>query len=286
MHNPRARISRLARRGGALLGRPAKSAAGRVLGVITSVATEERVAALTFDDGPHPAHTPALLALLARRRARATFFMVGELAQRHPDIVSAVAGAGHAIGNHTWSHLSLPLLSAAELERQIAAGRAALAPHGAPLLRPPYCHLTLRNSWALRRAGYQIVGFSVHAEDWLARDAEWMARQLVKKIRPGAIVILHDNIYRSVLPEAQTDRRPMLEALRRTLEDLAGRFEFVTVPELLRRGRPVREVWRRRGDAQMQAALRRYAQAPNPSLQSAGDPRFDSSEEPFRKQIS
>jgi hypothetical protein len=85
-----------------------------------------------------------------------------------------------------------------------------------------------------------------------------MCERLVRQARPGAIVILHDNIYRSVLPAAQHDRKPMLAALEHALEQLQERFSFVTVPELLRTGRPIREEWYRRGLADMQPALERH----------------------------
>jgi peptidoglycan/xylan/chitin deacetylase (PgdA/CDA1 family) len=226
-------------------------------GAITSVRTDEPVAALTFDDGPHPEHTPALLTLLERHKARATFFMIGEVAQKNLELVRRVARAGHALGNHSWSHLSFPLLTRSECDRQLFSCAKVLSPYGEKLFRPPYCHLTLKNCWAIARAGHRIVAFNVHAEDWLDRDADWMAQRLIERIRPGCIVILHDNIYRSILPSARHDRKPMLDALRMALEALKGRIDFVTVPELLRCGPPVRELWRRQGAADLQPALHR-----------------------------
>ena len=74
---------------------PFKRACEKYLGVITAVATDKPVLALTFDDGPHPEYTPALLEILAKYRARATFFMIGELAVQHPDVVRATAGRSY-----------------------------------------------------------------------------------------------------------------------------------------------------------------------------------------------
>ena len=251
-------IGRVWRRGSRALAGPAARASRRCLGVITAVATAEPALALTFDDGPHPESTPALLALLAKYDARATFFMVGELAAKEPRLVRAAAQAGHVIANHSWSHLSFPLLTARERAEQLRRCEQALAPYGSKLFRPPYLHQTVACRWHALRAGYEIVAFSVHVEDWLPRPAEWMSERLVRQARPGAIVILHDNIYRSILPAAEPDRRPMLQALDGALNRLQERFRFVTVPELLRLGRPLRENWYRRGDADLEPALQRY----------------------------
>jgi peptidoglycan-N-acetylglucosamine deacetylase len=247
----------LLRRGSRILALPLTRAARDCLGVITAVKTNWPMVALTFDDGPHPESTPAVLAVLDKYGARATFFMIGELAEKHPEIVRAAAAAGHTIANHSWNHLSFPLLTAHERYEQLRRCEQALAPHGKKLFRPPYCHQTLGSRWHTLRAGYEIIAFSVHAEDWLARSAEWMAGRLVQQARPGSIVILHDNIYRSILPAAQFDREPMLRALDESLRRLQNRFQFVTVPELLQCGRPVRESWYRQGPEELQPVLRR-----------------------------
>lgn len=247
-------------RGGARrLGSPMSRATERYFGVVRAVATDRPLLALTFDDGPHPDSTTAVLRVLEKHRARGTFFMVGELAARHPDVVRAAAEAGHTIANHSWSHVSFPLLNGRERRAQLLRSAEALAPHGVKLFRPPYLHQTLGSGWDARRAGYDVVGFSIHAEDWLARPAAWMADKLVREARPGAIVILHDNIYRSVLAEAAADRRAMVRALDEALDRLQERFSFVTVPELMRSGRAIRQYWQSRGSAEMQAALERNA---------------------------
>src|SRR6266487_3577536 len=83
----------------------------RAMGTVVQVATRDPVVALTFDDGPSRECTPRLLKILERHHAHATFFMVGEAATKHREIVEDVARLGHAIGNHTWDHPSLPLLT-------------------------------------------------------------------------------------------------------------------------------------------------------------------------------
>jgi peptidoglycan/xylan/chitin deacetylase (PgdA/CDA1 family) len=250
--------TRLVRRGSRILIRPFDRLARDCLGVVTSVKTNRPIVALTFDDGPHPESTPAVLAVLDKYGARATFFMIGELAEKHPQIVRDAAAAGHAIANHSWSHLSFPLLAANERYEQLHRCDQALAPYGKKLFRPPYCNQTFGSRWHTLRAGYEVIAFSVHAEDWLARSSEWMVEKLAQEIRPGSIVILHDNIYRSILPAVQFDREPMLRALDECLKRLQNRFQFVTVPELLQYGRPVRESWYQRGPEEVQPVLERH----------------------------
>src|SRR5690242_18370490 len=89
-----------------------------VFGTITHVSTSKPAVALTFDDGPDPVFTPRLLDILQQHHAKATFFMVGQAAERHPDIVKKVAAAGHAIGNLSWDHPSFPLLTGRERRDQ------------------------------------------------------------------------------------------------------------------------------------------------------------------------
>ncbi|HYE64432.1 MAG TPA: polysaccharide deacetylase family protein [Pyrinomonadaceae bacterium] len=217
----------------------------RFFGTVTHVETSDHVVALTFDDGPHPDSAPRLLDILDRHRARATFFMVGRAAQRHPELVQRIAQAGHAIGNHTWDHPSLPSISGRLRRRQIRACERATAPYGQRLLRPPYGHQSIASRLDALLLGYQVIAWNLVAEDWLDRDPVWMADKLASEIKPGSVVCLHDAIY-SDWPEdgaPHYDRQPMLEAVDLLLDRLGGSYRFVTIPELLRRGRPVRRYW-------------------------------------------
>jgi peptidoglycan/xylan/chitin deacetylase (PgdA/CDA1 family) len=212
---------------------------GRMLGPISSIATAERVAALTFDDGPDPDATPRLLEVLEGHRARATFFMVGKAAQRHPDLVHRVAAGGHVIGNHSWDHPSLPLLSGKERRMQIHACARALTPYGRPLFRAPYGHLSAPLSLEAMMLGYQVIGWSGNGQDWLDHDAQVIFERLIQKLHPGGIIVLHDALYHAVAAH-YTDRQPMIAAVDRVLQHLGSTYRFVTVPELLRLGPPRR----------------------------------------------
>jgi peptidoglycan/xylan/chitin deacetylase (PgdA/CDA1 family) len=221
--------------------------AHRAIGIVTHVSTQDNVVALTFDDGPHPVYTPRLLNVLGAHGAHATFFMVGEAAQRHPDLVREVARADHAIGNHSWDHQSLPLISSRERRAQIRACEKAITPYGQRLLRPPYGHQPVASLFDALCLGYQVIAWSLHAYDWLDHDANWMADRLVSRIRPGDVILLHDAIYQSI-EDRYADREPMLKAVDILLERLGGAFRFITVPELLRHGRPQRQRWCREAD--------------------------------------
>ncbi|OQW35947.1 MAG: hypothetical protein A4E19_15945 [Nitrospira sp. SG-bin1] len=224
-----------------------KCAALSRVGTITSVSTSRPMVALTFDDGPDPLCTPRLLAILEKHRAKATFFMVGQAAALHPDIVAKVAGGGHAIGNHSWDHPSFPLITGRERRAQIRACAQAIAPYGVPLLRPPYADQNLWSRLDALWLGYQVIMYSVTADDWLDHDADWMKSRIMSRIRDGSIILLHDSLFRYG-EERYADREPMMNMVDSFLRELSGRFSFVTVPELLREGRPLRRKWCKKCD--------------------------------------
>jgi len=229
----------------------AKSGIKRVFGSLTSVVTKERVAALTFDDGPHPEFTPQVLDVLKRHQAQATFFMVGQAATRYPDLVRRVGEAGHAIGGHSWDHCSFRRLTGPERRHQMLACQEALVPYGSPLVRPPYGEQSLAARLDAFRLGYEVVGWSFDVGDWYEVDASLMANRLVEWLQPGSVVLLHDALFdqskadseRKHERQSYADRGCMLKALDEALKRLSGRYRFVTVPELLRYGVPYRTFW-------------------------------------------
>lgn len=220
--------------------------ARRILGTVTHVTTTQLVAAITFDDGPNPEFTLPLLEVLERRDVRATFFMVGDQARRHPDVVKRVAEAGHVIGNHSWDHPSFPEISGSARRRQLRQWERATAPYGSKLLRPPFGHQTLASRLEALLLGYRVVAWNVDTWDWCKDDARWMAGELERKTTPGSIILLHDAVYACGRDEDGYDRRPMIEAVEIFLDNVRERLRFVTVPDLLRSGSPVRVNWVRR----------------------------------------
>lgn len=216
-----------------------------LLGTVIRVSTAEPWIALTFDDGPHPQDTPPLLDLLDRYGAKATFFVVGKSARDHPELIERIAGAGHALGNHTWDHLSMPSLTGRFRRRQLAWTEEVLGPRSSGLFRPPYGEQSLGSRLDAARMGLQVVCWDVIAEDWRDDPPEVMLARIYRRLRRGSIVLFHDTLYTTV-EERYRDRGPTLATVEKLLQDLGDRYRFVTVPELMKRGRPVRWHWYQR----------------------------------------
>ncbi len=210
---------------------------------LTNVETQNPVAALTFDDGPHPVYTPQVLRILEKHGAKATFFMVGKAANNNPGIVKDVAEAGHAIGNHSWDHPYLPNMSSriSRLKQLWNCARAT-APHCQKLFRPPFGGQNAQIRFEARLFGYKGILWNVSAQDWNLQDAEEIAQKIINRVKPGSIFLLHDAIYPyagSDVSKEIADRVPMLNGLDQALSVLKQQIQFLTVPELLLTGRPV-----------------------------------------------
>ena len=194
----------------------------------TSGETDEPMVALTFDDGPDPDLTPPLLDLLAERGVKATFYVIGQNAQRHPEVVWRAFDEGHEIGNHTWSHRFLTTQRTRsiveELERtdEVVAGIIGESP---TTLRPPYGATTrLLAAWSLHQFGYETVLWSVDSKDYDGVGPEEITSRLADQSATGSIILCHD-------PMPAT-----LEAMPGALDRLLGRgLRFVSVSSLLER---------------------------------------------------
>ncbi|HEV3119839.1 MAG TPA: polysaccharide deacetylase family protein, partial [Gemmataceae bacterium] len=162
---------------------------------------------LTFDDGPHPEYTPPLLDMLRRAEVRATFFLIGQNAERYPELVKRIAAEGHAIGHHSFFHEKPEQTSAAQLLGELARTQelfAKILGKRSQLFRPPYGKLSTGKLWRLWRAGQTVVLWNVDPKDYAATSAEalrsWFRRE---RLQGGDVVLLHDNHAHAVqvLPE-------------------------------------------------------------------------------------
>lgn len=154
--------------------------------------TPEKQVALTFDDGPVPDVTPLVLDILDAFEAHATFFMVGQNAERYPHLVEEVIRRGHAVGNHTYHHVQGHRLS---LDEYMAETVAAARHIPSLLFRPPHGWLSRRQADALRHEGYQIVMYDLVTRDYSRRlSARDVLRNVKRYTRPGSIIVFHDSL--------------------------------------------------------------------------------------------
>jgi len=151
---------------------------------------------LTFDDGPHPDYTPMYLDLLAAQNVKATFFVIGENAERHPELVRRMAAEGHTIGNHTYSHPRREMLSSRQMAEDIHRGAEVIRSIcGTPptLYRPPRGAITIFDFIRLVRSGQSVILWNRDPKDFARTDerevVEWFQSN---PLESGDVVLLHD----------------------------------------------------------------------------------------------
>lgn len=189
--------------------------------------TEQRCVALTFDDGPHAKNTAKVLDVLKRHEVRATFFLVGENVERHPELVARMVGEGHIVANHTLSHdAKFPLWSRIKMEDNIMACSDAIyraAGRRTRLFRPPFGVTVPAIGKAMSALGHNVIGWSIRSYDTMRRSSrKSVAKRVIKRLHPGAIILLHDRC----------------EGAEELLEDIitqgrARGYSFVALDELL-----------------------------------------------------
>jgi peptidoglycan/xylan/chitin deacetylase (PgdA/CDA1 family) len=152
---------------------------------------------LTFDDGPHPEHTPRLLDTLKELGVTATFFVVGQQAERYPNLVRRIAAEGHAVGHHTFYHTDLRRTSARQLAAEVRRTRdllARLLGKAPNLFRPPHGKLTPAKLWSLWRAGQTVVLWNVDPKDYACRSADQLQAWCeAHPMQAGDLVLMHDD---------------------------------------------------------------------------------------------
>lgn len=203
--------------------------------------------ALTYDDGPDPIGTPAVLDALAATGTRATFFQLVERAERYPDLVRRVLDEGHEVGLHGIDHQRLTEVSPHEVARLVRTGRERLeAVTGRPTrwFRPPYGSQSLRTYLSIRRQGLEVVVWGPTAEDWRDGSATEVADRALRGISSGAVLLMHDGFEVPALdptPPPTFDRGDVARALVDGLERRG--FSGTSVGDLVDGARPWRTAW-------------------------------------------
>jgi peptidoglycan/xylan/chitin deacetylase (PgdA/CDA1 family) len=196
---------------------------------------EGRRVALTFDDGPAPPFTGQILDVLRDYGVPATFFVCGQNAERHPELVRRIHAEGHTLGNHMYSHPLLYFRSrqsiAEEIDRtQEVIGR--LTGHRPRLFRPPYGVRWFGLYPVLRERGMQVVQWSDTGYDW-KNDAGGIVSATLRHLRPGSVILLHDG-FNAHWPNSRINRSNTVKALPQILDGgLKAGFTFVSVRDFL-----------------------------------------------------
>lgn len=156
----------------------------------------QRRVALTFDDGPDPRSTPALLDLLRAEKVPATFFCIGRNVAAHPELAARIASEGHLLGNHTFTHSNATnFFGLARLTDEMTRTQSATrdAAGVSPVyFRPPMGLSNPRMFKAAAALGLKVIGWTARGLDTQIRDPERVARRILRGVRPGAIILLHD----------------------------------------------------------------------------------------------
>ncbi|MEU6328901.1 polysaccharide deacetylase family protein [Streptomyces sp. NPDC047049] len=159
------------------------------------LSTDRREVFLTFDDGPHPFHTPHVLRILRRHGVRATFFVIGENAIEFPGLLCDIADEGHAVGNHTWTHPQLTALPPGAVRSELGRTSSLIedilgtAPD---LARAPYGEWDDPSLSICNDLGMSPVGWAIDSQDWTVPGARTIAHTVLDAMHPGAIVLSHD----------------------------------------------------------------------------------------------
>jgi peptidoglycan-N-acetylglucosamine deacetylase len=174
---------------------PVVPAAAEALGVPRQLRGASGVA-LTFDDGPHPEGTPAVLEVLAEAGIKATFFLVGEQVERRTALAAEIAARGHMVALHCHRHRPQPFLSRQAVEDDLARGADAIEAatgRSAAWHRPPYGLYSPAGLDAVRRRGLEPILWSKWGKDWRRLTTpERIARRATRELRPGDVILLHD----------------------------------------------------------------------------------------------
>ncbi|MEM6518538.1 MAG: polysaccharide deacetylase family protein [Cyanobacteria bacterium P01_C01_bin.70] len=207
---------------------------------VYKVQTDEKVVALTFDDGPDPRYTEQIGQILAAAGAPSTFFVMGRHVEQHPEIVQSLIAQGHELGNHTWSHPSLRLKTPAAIRQELESTDQLLRDLGYTKsipFRSPYGHSWLVLPQVLKQRHQANILWTVQMNDWKPEDPTVMMELLAPAFENGAIILMHDGDGES----EGADRSNTVTLVQMILDKyLAQGYRFVTVSELLESGKPIR----------------------------------------------
>ena len=175
---------------------------------------------LTFDDGPHPRSTPRVFETLQSYGIKGTFFFLGSHVAQYPEIAREASRLGNTIGNHSYDHSLLFFRSGQFVLRQITQGAQQILDATrttSTLFRPPYGYFRPTLLKTLELTGHKLVMWSLDSQDWRNQPARVVSERIIQRVRPGSIILLHDN-------ENTVDK--IVDILKRALDSLLPTFKF------------------------------------------------------------
>ncbi len=188
---------------------------------------DKKQVALTFDDGPESKYTAQILEILNEYDIKATFFVIGQEAEKHPEVLKQIHEEGHEIGNHTWNHKYLPKISEEEVDKEVLNTEKIIKDIIGEIdyvFRPPYGAIKKRELKHINSLGYNVVNWSVDTKDWAGTSKEEMMGYLKKQITPGGIILMHN----------KSNSKNTVEFLPEAIEWIIEQgYEFGTASEVL-----------------------------------------------------
>lgn len=193
--------------------------------------TQEKVIALTFDDGPDPIDTPDVLDILKEKNIRATFFVLGEAAHSNPNLLKRIVMEGHEIGNHSFNHDYQQRRLVEEIKQTDQEVFAVTGTH-TYFYRPPGGFLSKNQLETIKKNGHMVALWSVDSKDWRNPGIKQIVDNVMKNVFPGAIILLHDGGYQ----RTQTVKAlgPIIDALRDNGYQLTTLSELKTLDSELK----------------------------------------------------
>lgn|SRR5690625_5162594 len=194
--------------------------------MIYKAETNEKVVALTFDDGPDERYTPQILDVLKKHHVKATFFLLGSRADKYPEVVKRIHQEGHIIGNHSYWHPQFTKTGVQNMVWEINKSEKAIskAVHmETNLFRAPYGALNDELVKKLNEIGYKGIGWSIDSEDWKGHPKEKIKQRVLNSLHPGAIILMHSVGDVAATVEAVDELIPYLRK---------EGYYFVTVPDM------------------------------------------------------
>ena len=193
--------------------------------VIWSGSGKYKNVCLTFDDGPNSVYTPRILKILQENKVRATFFLIGQKAQKHTEMVKQICEAGHEIGAHTFSHVQLTKIPSEKIKQELETTRSiveAATGEKIYLFRPPWGIFDGRSLAEIAIRKFDAVLWSVDSRDWSRPGVAQIKKTVIGKTKNGSIILCHD------------DHDQIVQALPEIIASLREQgYQFITVSEMM-----------------------------------------------------